>query len=192
MSSTRRGSTAVVRGAALAVAIVTSTAWAGAPLLQAQSAPRVSLPQSAGPPGGKVAVPIQVTIPDGVEIGQMTLTVRTPAASLAFGSVSLGGLAVGVDMKAEASTKTDGQDLVLTVVLSTPEEGGKRIPMPAGPIGDLLFTVAKDAVVETGIPLALTVKATSAAGGAAVDMQAKDGQVVVSNPSVVTCFFYMH
>jgi hypothetical protein len=159
---------------------------------EAQDEPRVALTQSAGPPGGRVAVPIQLTVPEGVDLGTLSLTIRVPADSLAFQSIALGGLADGVGMTAETKTATEGSDVVLSIRLSTPEQGGARVPLPSGPIGDLLFEVSKDAKAETEIRLPLDVTATAARGNAPVKVQKKDGSVVVSNPAVDTCFFYMH
>lgn len=159
---------------------------------QEQGAPRVALTQSAGPPGGRVAVPIQLTIPEGVDLGTLSLTIRVPSDSLTFQSLALGGLADGVGMTAETTSTTEGNDVVLRIRLATPEQGGARVPLPSGPIGDLVFGVSKNAVAETIIRLPVEASASAANGGAAVEVQKKDGQVVVSNPSVDTCFFYMH
>ena len=153
----------------------------------------VRLSQSVGPPDGIVAVPIHVAAATGVQIGAFTLRLRFPARRLTFTKVEMGGLGEGVGAEAKtASTESEGETL-LSVTIATPEQQGVRTPIPDGPVAQLMFKIAKDLKPETVIRLAVSVDGIGIeAGAAALKFTARDGQIIVSIPPVISCFFYMH
>lgn len=160
---------------------------------EAASGPRVALAQSVGPPGGTVSVPVQLTGFDGASVGALTLRLTFATARLTFSKVEIGG--VGEAAGVEVATETQARDAEtwLEIKMSTREQDGARAPIPDGPVAQLLFTVAKGLKPETVIPVKLQASATGQQAGAApVKVAAKDGEIIVSNPPVIGCFFYMH
>lgn len=164
-----------------------------APAAREKASPRVTLPQSVGPAGGAVAVPVRLAGADSVEIGVLTVTLRFPAARLTFTKAEVGGLGAAVDARATARTERRGEDTLLEVTIATPATSGARTPLPDGPIAQLMFTVAKDLKPETVIALNVEAAGLDTVEGAApVTIAASDSEIIVSNPSVISCFFYMH
>lgn len=158
-----------------------------------QEHPRVEITQSAGPPGGTVAVPIRLVDAERAKIGALKVTLRFSAASLTFMKVEVGGLGEAVGAEATAKSERDGPEIVLEITMATPETGAGREPLPVGPIAQMLFTVAKNLKPETAIRMRV---AASGAGARDVSepvaVAAKDAEIIVSNPTVISCFFYMH
>jgi hypothetical protein len=149
--------------------------------------------QSVGPPGGIVAVPIQLSGVESGQIGTLTLKLRFLSNKLTFTKVEVGGLGDSVGAVATAEMQRRGDETLLEVTIATPEKEGARAPIPDGPIAQLMFKVAKDLKPETVIPLALQVTGGGTKAGAEpVKVSARDGEIIVANPSVISCFFYMH
>lgn len=154
---------------------------------------RVTLAQSVGPPGGNVAVPIQLAAAEPGQVGSLTLKVHFPAAQLTFTKVEMGGLGEAVAAQAAAVAKENAGETLLELTIATPEKDGLRTPLPDGPIAHLLFKIASRLKPETVINLKVHVAAGGARTGAGpVRVEARDGEIIVSNPSVIGCFFYMH
>lgn len=154
---------------------------------------RVTLAQSVGPPGGNVAVPIQLAGAEPGQVGSLTLQVRFPAAQLTFMKVEMSGLGEAVGAAATAVGKESAGETQLELTIASPEKDGIRTPLPDGPIAHLLFKIARGLKPETVIPLKVHVAGGGARPGAGpVRVAARDGEVIVSNPAVVGCFFYMH
>lgn len=159
----------------------------------AKPATVVALTQSTGAPGGIVGVPVQFTGGDAVAAGVLTVKVRYPPGKLTFSKLELGGVAASVDAVAEAKARALDGDMVVDVTISTPLKDGKREALLDGPLAQLLFRVGKDEKPQTVIPL--KVEATVAglmADAPATKAPSRDGEVIVSNPVVISCFFYMH
>lgn len=160
---------------------------------QENASPRVNIAQSVGPPGGVVAVPIQLSGVESGQIGTLTLKLRFLSNKLTFTKVEVGGLGDSVGAVATTGMQRRGDETLLEVTIATPEKEGARAPIPDGPIAQLMFTVAKDLKPETVIPLTLQVAGVGTKAGAeAVKVSARDGEIIVANPSVISCFFYMH
>lgn len=159
----------------------------------ANPTPRVALVQSAGPPGGLVAVPIQFTGSEASPIGALTLTLRFSTTALTFSKAEIGGVAASVDAAAAAVVQQRGAETSLEVTIRTPEQAGARAALPDGPIAQLMFTVGKDQKPETVVPMKLeAVGHGLKVEGDAVKVFARDGEIIVGNPPVISCFFYMH
>jgi hypothetical protein len=162
------------------------------PADQGKDGPRVTLAQSAGTPGGTVAVPVQFAGPENVPYGVLALKIRFATTRLTFTKVDLGGVAESVDAVVDAATQQRGDETVLDVTISTPAKDGVRAVLPDGPLAQLLFTVAKGEKPQAVIPLKLEVSVTGvAAAAASVKVPARNGEIVVSKPVVISCFFYM-
>lgn len=161
--------------------------------IQEETAARVTFPQSVGPPGGVVSIPVQLAGGRAVKIGALTVTLRFPAARLTFTKAEVGGLGTAVGAKVTARTERQGDDTVLNLTIATPEVSGARTALPDGPIAQVMFTVAKDLKPETVIALKGEAAAFGLSAAATpVTIPAGDGEIIVSNPSVISCFFYMH
>jgi len=153
----------------------------------------VTMAQSVGPPGGNVAVPIQLVAAEPGQVGSLTLKVHFPSAQLTFTKVEISGLGEAVGAEATAVAKETAGETVLELTIAAPEKIGTRTPLPDGPIAHLLFRIARGLKPETVIPLKVHVAAGGARPGAGpVRVAARDGEIIVSNPSVIGCFFYMH
>lgn len=155
--------------------------------------PRVALAPSVGPAGGVVAVPVQFTGREDRPLGSLSLSVRVPEG-LTFSKAEIGGLGIAFGVEATTS-RAPGKDAAKTlrVTLAAPAADGVRPALPDGPLAQLVFTVAKTLKPET--VLSLTFDAAGAgvrAGGDPVPVGSVAGQVVVANPTVISCFFYMH
>lgn len=160
---------------------------------QENAGPRVKIAQSVGPPGGIAAVPIQLAGVESGHIGTLTLKLRFPGNKLTFTKVEVGGLGDSVGAVATTGIQRRGDETLLEVTIATPETEGVRAPIPDGPIVQLMFKVAKDLKPETVIPVTLEASGVGAKAGAQpVKVSARDGEIIVSNPSVISCFFYMH
>ena len=160
---------------------------------EAASGPRVVLAQSVGPPGGTVSVPVQLTGFEGASVGSLTLRLTFTTARLTFSKVEIGGVgeAAGVDVATE--TQAREAETLLEIKITTHEQDGAKAPIPDGPVAQVLFTVAKGLKPETVIQVKLEAGGTGQKAGAApVKVAAKDGEIIVSNPPVIGCFFYMH
>lgn len=158
-----------------------------------QKRPRVEISQSVGPPGGRVALPVRLAGAEAAQLGTVKLTLRFPAASLTFEKAEIGGLGFSVDATATAVSESRGSDVEVTVTLATPKVEGTRESLLDGPVAQLLFTVAKDLEPETVLRLAVEATGTPVGADARVmPLTAKPAEVVVSNPTVIACFFYMH
>ncbi|MEO5895545.1 MAG: cohesin domain-containing protein [Vicinamibacterales bacterium] len=153
----------------------------------------MTLTQSAGTPGGTVAVPVQFAGVQSAPTGVITLKLRFAGSKLTFTKVELGGVAESVDAVATVTAQQRGDERVLDVTIATPEKDGTRAALPDGPLAQLLFTVAKDQKAQTVIPVKVEASVAGlAADAAAVKVPAPDGEVIVANPVVISCFFYMH
>lgn len=155
--------------------------------------PRVTLTQSAGPPGGNVSVPIQLSGVESASLGTLTLRLVFTAARLTFSKVEIGGVGEAAGVEVATETQHRSPETLLDVTITTRAQDGVRAPLPDGPIAQLLFRIGKDLKPETVIRLKLQASGTAQRGGTGpVKVVARDGEIVVSNPPVIGCFFYMH
>jgi hypothetical protein len=168
---------------------------AGLDDVSAQTRPTtLTLSQSNAPPDANVTVPVYFTAGDGVRTGSIRLSVTFPSASLAFVGAELSGLSEGlgvtVDTRVEAGA--DDEHPVLHVALSA--AGPDAEPIPDGPLVYLVFRIAAATAPGSLIPLAptLTVTTLDRPPRPVEPVVAPDGEIVVSKPGIVACFFYMH
>jgi hypothetical protein len=112
---------------------------------------------------------------------------------LTFKSVEISGQAAAADVEATSNVQTRGPEAVLEVTVSAPPKDGVRAAIADGPVAQLMFTVAKTLKPETVIPLKLDASGASIkVGGAAVKVGARGSEIIVSNATAISCFFYMH
>jgi len=155
----------------------------------------VTLSQTAGAPGLTVSMPLYVAGADGVRIGTIHLRLTFPKAKVSFDKAELSGLGegVGIVMTTEQQDAGDSASVLLTLTTKA-VEGAAREAVPDGPIAHLAFKLAADAKVGEVVTLKPRVSAETldAPPKTVAGISAPDGQIVVSEPSVSSCFFYMH
>ena len=106
--------------------------------------------------------------------------------------VALGGVATSAGVEAAARSRQIGDDTVLDIAITLGQTSDAKSGLPDGPLAQLIFTVGKDLKPETVIPLRLEATAAETPGASAITLQADNSEIIVSNPSVISCFFYMH
>lgn len=154
--------------------------------------PRVTLAQSVGPADGAVAVPLQLAGREDRPLGSITLRISLPE-SLTFTSAEIGGLGISIGAEATTKTGTKGGATVVEVTIAAPPQDGVRPPLPDGPLAQLMFKLAKGLKPETVIPVPFEASGLATGAGAApVSVSAVPGEIIVANPPVISCFFYMH
>jgi len=162
---------------------------------QDHPAAKAAIVSAQGLAGESRPSPVELSLPEGVRVGSLSITVRYPIALATFQKTELGGasLAVGVEAKTDAP-KQEGDEGVIQLTIATPERDGGRSPLPDGRLMNLWFQIAKDAAPGTVIPLKLTSATAGAARGetASVNVETEGGEILVSSPIVSVCFFYMH
>ncbi len=159
----------------------------------AQEFARVRLTPSSGPAGGQIAAPLQVTIPDGVEIGTLHVTLRSTGTIITFSDLSARGLAEALGVTATYKFTAKGPEGIVDVTLEAPAVGGVRPALPSGPLADVLYKVSPDAKIEMTMLVHVTATATGTrAGGAPLRVEGGDTELVVSQGYIPPCFFYMH
>jgi hypothetical protein len=114
---------------------------------------------------------------------------------VSFEKAAPSGLTEAIEASISAEVKRDGNQptakLVLTV--STIGQGGSRSPLPDGPIAHTWFKVAKDAKPETVVKIEARATAqTTDTPPKPVAVTAPPVEFIVSEPNVISCFFYMH
>jgi hypothetical protein len=178
----------------LLVAALSFTVCAGAPAAgqEERGAARVDMPQSVGPAAGTVAVPIQLSS-GGSKIGTLTLRLSFPASQLTFDRVEIGGLGEAVGAQATVKADAAGDDTRLDITIAAGVKDGARQPLLDGPIAHVMFTLAAHLKSETVVPIAAKASATAATSRAEpVGIRTADTEVIVSDATVVGCFFYIH
>ncbi len=177
----------------LAIAITAACLVLPAGMAAAQEYARVRLASSSGPAGGQVAAPLQVTIPEGVEIGSLHVTMATSGTVITFSDVLARGLAEALGVTARYTFTAKGAEGIVDLTLEAPPAGGVRPALPSGPLADVLYKVAPDAKIETVVPVRVTATATGTRpGGPPLRVEASDTNLVVSQGYIPPCFFYMH
>jgi hypothetical protein len=191
------------RGAAVAAALIVSfAALAAAPFQDAappaQSAEPTKLTagEQTAPPGAPVVVPLTLSAPDAVKAGIIELRVTYPKALLTFAKVEPSGLALGVFATIETSIGKgpDAASSTLLATIATPADPEARKAFSSGLLAYLGFTIAKDAKPGTDIALKLesVVRTAENEPHPILPVSSVNGKIVVANPPVISCFFYMH
>jgi hypothetical protein len=164
-----------------------------APAARAQQATTITLSQTSGPPDSDVTVPIYFAGAKGVRAGSLELQVAFPAAPLTFVRGELSGLGEGVGAALEAKATPGHDESTLHVSLST-KGSPSREPVPDGPIAYLVFKLAKSAKPGAVFPLKskATVRSMDDPPKPIEPVSVPESQIVVSDPTVTSCFFYMH
>jgi hypothetical protein len=163
------------------------------PAPQEPSPSRLVLAKGTAPVGGKVVLPAYLTPGEGKEIGSVSLKLSFPAGSLKFGNVELVGIAEQAGATVTTKETSGNGQYVLEITIATPERAGVRSPLPSGSVAYVTFEVPPEAAV--GALLALKVEATAAAtksDAGAIELEAPDSEVTVSDAAVIACLFYMH
>ncbi len=174
--------------AAALVALGARAAWA-----QEHPVVQVRIPSSSGPAGGQIVAPVQVTVPEQLEVGSLHLVLRSSGDIVTFYDVATRGLAEGLGITAKYEFKTNGDEGIVDLVIEAPEVGGAREAIPGGPLADIIYRVSPDAKPEMEVPLHVTANATGTRpGGAPLPVETGDTRLVVSQGYIPPCFFYMH
>lgn len=184
----------------LALVVLVAVLTVGAPrpfdVTGAQQATIVTVSQSAGPPDSKVTVPVYFTPAAGVAVGRLVLDVKVPSALLTFQGAELSGLSEGLGVTADVSQKAGPDDgsTIVHIVLAAQAQGSSREPLPDGPLVHLAFVVAASVKPGTVIPLEPTATAQTFDDPprAVEPLVVPPGEIVVSEPGISSCFFYMH
>ena len=156
----------------------------------------VRVSRGAGPPAGRVSLPVSLTAAKaGGKLGMIELDLTFPAAMLAYTGAETAGLADGVSAALKAEVKPDAKDPATShLFLSLSTLDSSRAALPDGTLIYLLFQISKDAKLKTLIPVGATGKALSTdnppTAVAAITVQGNS--VEVSEAAIISCFFYMH
>ena len=155
----------------------------------------VELNEGYGPPDGVVTLPVDLRTPDGVQVGEIELRLTIPSTKLAFERAVLSGIseAAGVRLTAQAEPE-NGAGVSLRLVIQGRQEGGSRQPLPTGQVAHLVFKLADTAEPNSEVPLAPKVVAQTTASPPAIvePLTSPASRIVVTSPTVISCFFYMH
>jgi len=183
----------IVPAAILVVAgVVSSTPTRGQ--AEAAETARLDLGFDTEQPGHEVVMPLMLDLPEGVKVSTVISEITFPTDLLSFDEFSAGLSAQAAGAEVSVVEKPDDQDpenTILTVTVSTPQEGA----IPSGMVADLVFTISEDAPIEQTILLGNAVSAlTTDDPPRPVDpIMGKEGEILVSATSpVFACFFYMH
>jgi hypothetical protein len=179
-----------------ALLIASETAWTQKPAAPDPSLITVRMSRAAGPPDGRVSMPLALTAAKaGGKIGTLQLDVTFPTALLTFTGAETAGLSDGVSAAMKTDTRPDANDAATThalVSLSTLGSSGQ--PLPDGTLVYLLFQISKDAKLSTLIPVGVagTAVSTDAPPKSVEPITVQGNSVEVAESAVISCFFYMH
>ena len=187
----------------LAPCVLLATALAG--MLTARAGPdaaaaaqerptTITLSQSSGPPDANVTVPVYFAAAEGVRTGRLELSVDYPPTELSFVNAELSGLSEGVGVTLEVGAETTADRATVHVVLSAASGAGEPEPVPDGPLVYLVFKVAAHTAPGTLLALMPTpaISTLDDPTQPVTPVEAPEGQIVVSKPGIIACFFYMH
>jgi hypothetical protein len=155
----------------------------------------VTLGESGAPPDSPVTIPVSVATVPGAKLGAVTIRLTFPKDQLTFDKAEPSGLAVAVDAKLRSDVKAASADSsVLETRVSTIDPGGKRDPIPTGPVAYLSFRIGKAVKSGTTIPLTLVaeMETTDTPPKPIAPVKAETGPLTVADAPVPACFFYMH
>jgi len=149
--------------------------------------------KGSGPPNGRAEAGVQLS-ESGLQIGELSIEIRYPSKLLKFENAVLAAEAADSQAKVSGTVKMDGDAAVLEVIIAAPRTGDVRRAFPQGSLADLQFRVADGVEPRTLIPLKVTkaVAVPTQGDASQVRLDTRDGQILVSDPTVITCFFYMH
>lgn len=168
-----------------------------APALPRQSSPGVSLSvkELTGPPGAEVVLPVTLSAPEALKIGEIKIRVGFQKSLLTFVKMELGGLATagGATLQTQVRPGSDDSSAV-DITLSTSAAASPRQTLAAGEIGRIVFRIGKTAKPNSWIPLSLAVTASSVDDPPSpiTPVTAYRTRVGVAVPPAIGCFFYMH
>jgi hypothetical protein len=166
------------------------------PAAAAQQPTKVTLSQSSAPPDANVVVPVYLAAASGVRIGTLEIQVTYSTRWLTFDRAELSGLSEGVGVElatVEKEGESQGTKLVLLTLTAKRDDPAPE-PIPDGPIANIVFRLAKGTEPGTLIDLVPAVSAwtLNTPPRGVQPITAPRGQIVVSTPGPVSCFFYMH
>jgi len=181
------------------ISVLTVVAFAAVSVGRGQAPPMgppaVRIDQAAGPPGGLVNASFYLVRPAD-QIGAIAVDVVFQNRFVSFVKAELSGIAEGADAhltvlpKATGTNKTES---TIQLKLSTIEEGGSKQPLPVGGLVRMQFKISDAAKPGTVVDLKVsgTVRKV-AAPQTTTNVNGAPGQVIVSEKSIISCFFYMH
>lgn len=161
-----------------------------------QAETTVTLNESFGPPDTSVVIPVDLTAPDGVRVGEIEIELVVPSTLVVFEKAALSGgsEAAGAEIAVARKAGQQPDTSKLRVIISGRVEGTSRTPLPTGQLAHLIFQILKTTEPGSEIVLAPKVAArTAASPPVTIDaIDAPQSRIVVSSPAVIACFFYMH
>jgi hypothetical protein len=191
------------RGAAVAAALILSFGAVAAAPVQTAGSPSqdpepttLTVGEQTAPPGAPVVVSLTLSVPDAVKAGSIDVRVTYPKAVLTFAKVEPSGLALGVFATIETSIVKgpDAASSTLLATIATPADPDARKAFASGLLAYVGFTIAKTAKPGTTVPLkvASVVRTAESEPHPVLPVRSVNGKVIVANPPVISCFFYMH
>lgn len=166
----------------------------------AKAAPKITLGDSDGSPGGSVVVPIYLAPAEGVEIGELILYVNFVSKNLKYSTVKKGLAAESGNVDLHADVKDDKNDkgletstLTIAASIAGPKPGHKGIP--AGLLGYITFKVN-----EKAGPANITLRATAEASELRTKKPIPNLKTVAAQVDILaagseplySCFFFSH
>jgi hypothetical protein len=180
----------VTARATWALGVVMLAAGPGIGSRSAQPATVVALKSTIGSPGSEIRVPLYLE-PGEAKVASLAFRVSFPAERLTFVKLDLASRRLEPVAKVSRAVLVEGESSLLDVRLANEAE-----PIPAGPLGWLVFRVGDDVPVED-LTLGISRLSGSDLSGSDLDrLEGTDAKVLLitrgAAESVLACFFYMH
>ncbi len=167
---------------------------------QPKNAPKLTLGDSDGTPGGSVVVPIYLAPAEGVELGQIKFDVSFVSKNLKYSNVKKGMAAESGNVEIHAELKEEKNDKgletsMLSIVASIPQPKPGQKGIPAGLLGYITFKVNEGAG-PANITLHTTAEAAELGTRKPIpNLKTADAQVDVlaaGSEPLYSCFFFSH
>jgi hypothetical protein len=159
----------------------------------------IDIGNADGPPGRTLTLPVNVAIPEGMKITEISMDVRFEKNVVSFTRADLAPQGKADEIKLTTTVEDDAKDEKLSI-LRLKAVGGK--PLSSGAVADLFFKInpkAKPPGGSTGhkaSKFTTTLKKdarVTLAEGKVLTAGGRDGEIdVTAGQSVFGCFFYMH
>ncbi len=155
----------------------------------------VTVGSDTGMAGGAVLIPISLKVPDGIEIGNLSMEIVVPEALVKLKGVRP-GLAMdiaGTELKAELKSpeqpRADKNSAVIRVTIAAKKH------FSPGTLATLDMRIGDEVGDTASIRLkAEHVSLTTSDGKSVANVQTQDGEIKISKspPTFVNCFFFSH
>lgn len=154
----------------------------------------VNIGEGTAPPDSKVMLPVSVSAPETLKLGEIKIRLGFPRALLEFVSMELSGfaLASGAEARTVVQPGSSKDQSVVELTISTSSPDGPQLALPSGRLGQLVFRISKTAKPSTWISLTHTAAVSTRDDPSSMPVEAYKTRIGVSLPPVSACFFYMH